>query len=258
MKNRYILMLSVLLMTAISAMAQHARFVSEGVIEFEKKINMYAKVKKSIDKENEAYMSKYYDQFVKSQPQFLTVKSNLLFANDKTLYTPIPITVTTQNSMYGDPNNNQPNIVFTDFSTRSSSVQKKVFEETFLIKDSIRPITWKLTGETREIAGYQCRRANGLMLDSIYVVAFYTDEITVSGGPESFSGLPGMILGVALPYENVTWFATLVSDKIVDKTQLKAPVKGKQINNKDLTARLNDLVKRWGDSAKRILNDYII
>jgi len=110
MINRYILMLSVLLMTAISAMAQHARFVSEGVIEFEKKINMYAKVKKSIDKENEAYMSKYYDQFVKSQPQFLTVKSNLLFANDKTLYTPIPITVTTQNSMYGDPNNNQPNI----------------------------------------------------------------------------------------------------------------------------------------------------
>jgi len=258
MMKRYIFMLIVLLMTTLAGMAQHARFVSEGVIEFEKKINMYAKVKKSIDKENEAYMSKYYDQFVKTQPQFMTVKSNLIFAADKSLYTPIPVTVTAQNSMYGDPNNNQPNVVFTDFSTRSSSIQKKVFEETYLIKDSIRPITWKLTGETREIAGYQCRRANGLMLDSIYVVAFYTDEITVSGGPESFSGLPGMILGVALPYENVTWFATLVSDKIVDKNVLKAPVKGKQMNNKDLTVRLNDLVKRWGDSAKRILNDFII
>lgn len=258
MMKRCILLLLTMLMFTISGMAQHARFVGEGVIEFEKKINMYAKVKKSIDKENEAYMSKYYDQFVKSQPQFLTVKSNLVFANDKTLFTPIPITVTAQNSMYGDPNNNQPNVVFTDFSTRSSSVQKKVFEETYLIKDSIRPITWKLTGETREIAGYQCRRANGLMLDSIYVVAFYTDEITVSGGPESFSGLPGMILGVALPYENVTWFATIVSDKIVDKNLLKAPLKGKQMNNKDLMVRLNDLVKRWGDSAKRILNDYII
>jgi len=258
MMNKLVFMLIALLVAGISGMAQHARFVGEGVIEFEKKINMYAKIKKSIDKENEAYMSKYYDQFVKNQPQFMTVKSNLIFAADKSLYTPVPVTVTTQNSMYGDPNNNQPNVVFTDFSTRSSSIQKRVFEETYLIKDSVRPITWKLTGETREIAGYQCRRANGVMLDSIYVVAFYTDEITVSGGPESFSGLPGMILGVALPYENVTWFATLVSDKSVDKNALKAPVKGKQMSNKDLKDRLNDLVKRWGDSAKRMLNDFLI
>lgn len=254
----YVLMAATLLITAISAKAQHARFVSEGVIEFEKKINMHAKIKKSIDKENESYMSKVYDQYVKTQPQFTTLKSNLIFAADKSLYSPVPVTVTAQNSMYGDPNTNQPNVVFTDFSAGSSAVQKKVFEETYLIKDNIRHIKWKLTGETREIAGYQCRRANGVMLDSIYVVAFYTDEITVSGGPESFSGLPGMILGVALPYENVTWFATLVSDKMVDKNVLKAPAKGKLMSNKDLMIKLDDLVKRWGDNAKRMLNDLII
>jgi GLPGLI family protein len=48
------------------------------------------------------------------------------------------------------------------------------------------------------IAGFNCRRANAMIMDSIYVVAFYTDEILTTGGPESFSGLPGMILGVAL------------------------------------------------------------
>jgi len=31
----------------------------------------------------------------------------------------------------------------------------------------------------------------------INAVAFYTDDIPVSGGPESFNGLPGMILQVA-------------------------------------------------------------
>ena len=31
----------------------------------------------------------------------------------------------------------------------------------------------------------------------INVVAFYKDDIPVSGGPESFNGLPGMILQVA-------------------------------------------------------------
>ncbi len=57
------------------------------------------------------------------------------------------------------------------------------------MQDSTRKITWKITDEMREIAGFSCRRANAIMLDSIYVVAFYTDQIPVSGGPESFSGL---------------------------------------------------------------------
>ncbi len=47
-------------------------------------------------------------------------------------------------------------------------------------------------------------------MDSIYVVAFYTDEILTTGGPESFTGLPGMILGIAIPHEHVSWFATKV------------------------------------------------
>ncbi|MGV3706145.1 MAG: GLPGLI family protein [Arcticibacter sp.] len=252
-------MMAALLLLGVSGMAQHARFVGEGVIEYEKKINMYAKIKKRINKENEMYMSKVYDQFVKNQPQFTTVKSNLVFTAAKSLYTPVVVTVNAQNSAFGmDPNGNQPNQVFTDFSSGMSTIQKSIFEETYLVKDSMRQITWKLTGETREIAGYQCRRANGLMLDSVYVVAFYSEEIPVSGGPESFGGLPGMILGVAIPYENVTWFATQVFDKTVDKAAIKAPQKGKLMTFSDLKKRLNELVKRWGDEARTMLFDYLI
>jgi GLPGLI family protein len=65
-------------------------------------------------------------------------------------------------------------------------------------------------------------------MDSIYVVAFYTDQIPVSGGPESFTGLPGMILGVALPYEHITWFATKVSEIPVDPKSLTLPATKKQ------------------------------
>ena len=90
--------------------------------------------------------------------------------------------------------------------------QKTVFEQTFLVEDTLRRIKWKITDETRPIAGFNCRRANALIMDSICVVAFYTDEILTTGGPESFSGLPGMILGIALPHEHITWFATKVED----------------------------------------------
>jgi GLPGLI family protein len=140
----------------------------------------------------------------------------------------------------------QNNTIYTDLQTETSIEQKKVFEETFLVKDSTRKIRWKITDETREIAGFTCRRANAIIMDSIYVVAFYTDKIPVSGGPESFTGLPGMILGVALPHENITWFATSVTDMTLEQKALLPPKKGKPVNNQGLKQTLQAATKDWG------------
>ena len=95
--------------------------------------------------------------------------------------------------------------------------EKKIYENSYFIKEKIPQIQWKWTDETRDIAGFQCRRANALILDSVYVVAFYTNQITTEGGPESFTGLPGMILGIAIPQLHTTWFAKSV---IVDNKNL--------------------------------------
>ena len=86
------------------------------------------------------------------------------------------------------------------------------------------------------------------MLDSIYVVAFYSDEIHVSAGPESFHGLPGMILGVAVPHENVTWFATKVTETVEPKP-LVPPKKGKEVNNKQLYDEIVKAISNVGDYA---------
>jgi GLPGLI family protein len=150
----------------------------------------------------------------------------------------------------------QNNTIFTDLTAKSVTMQKNVFEELFLVKDTTRKINWKITTETRDIAGYKCRRANALVMDSIYVVAFYTDEIAVSGGPESFSGLPGMILGVALPHENVTWFATKVSEIVVTAKAIAAPTKGKATNKKGLMDILKGATKDWGDYANSYLKAF--
>ena len=131
--------------------------------------------------------------------------------------------------------------------------QKKVFEELFLIQDSTRQIKWKITDENRVIAGFQCRRANAIIMDSIYVVAFYTDDIVAGGGPESFTGLPGMILGISLPHQHVTWFATKVSAQAVSTAQLKIPVKGKKVTNTTLKESLKERMKDWGKYMQRNL-----
>ncbi len=49
------------------------------------------------------------------------------------------------------------------------------------------------------------------------------------GGPESFAGLPGMIPGVALPHDNVTWFATRVMEIPVTPASLSPQLKGKPL-----------------------------
>ncbi len=133
-------------------------------------------------------------------------------------------------------------------SSNSVVAEKIIRGEQFLLKDSLRKITWRFTDETQEIAGYTCRRANGIMLDSIFIVAFFTDKIWMSSGPESFSGLPGMILKVALPAFNVIWTATKVTtDPPILPTAIVAPKKGDVVNNKQFNDKLKVASKNWGN-----------
>jgi len=225
-------------------LAQHKHFTTSGTIEFERKVNTYAVIAKTINKDNDAFLVPAFDAYKKNQPQFKTFKSTLFFSDNKTLFTPIEGETMVNAGFFNyNPMFSQNNVIYTDFSNNISIAQKKVFDETLLVNDSVRRIKWKITDETREIAGYTCRRANGIMLDSIYVVAFYTVEITVSGGPESFSGLPGMILGVALPHENVSWFATKVNDITPAPNTVVPPKKGQLMDNKGFKAKLQTAFK---------------
>ncbi|PST85125.1 GLPGLI family protein [Pedobacter yulinensis] len=248
---------SMMLLAATQLQAQNARFVSEGTIEFEKKVNMYAKIKARINKDNESFMQQAFDQYKRTQPQFKTFKTKLSFSKAQSLFSPIASDDDSKgNGFFGeDPSINMKNLILTDFNTGTSSSLKKIFEEQYLVKDSIRKINWKITDETRQIAGYDCRRANALVMDSIYVVAFYCDQIPVSGGPESFTGLPGMILGLALPHDNTSWFATKVTDAAVAEKDLvlTLPKKVKAVDNKGLKAALESGMKDWGEYGKPIV-----
>jgi len=259
MKAQKYIIIIILLISARSGFTQHTNFAFEGTIDFEKSTNMHAQIPRMINKDNEMFYRAAYDQYKTTQPQFRILKSTLAFSKDKTLFTPIepdagPRVMFNEQVAIAPQNN----IIYTDLAASKIIAQKTIYEEKFLVTDSIRKITWKITSETRDIAGYTCRRANAIMMDSIYVVAFYTDEIPVSGGPESFAGLPGMILGVALPHENVTWFAKLVTPKALPAGTIAAPKKGKPTDNNGLIATLKSVMKNWGDYAQGRLKAYLL
>jgi len=247
--------LTLFVLTGNTLVAQQARFVTSGAIEYEKTVNMYAVLKSDIDVDD-TFGQMAFDAYQKNNPQFKKLRSTLTFAENKSLYTPVVPDESARKM--GDIFAEQINTTYTDLATRTSIIHKEVYGEPFLVKDSVRKIKWKITDETREIAGYTCRRANGLIMDSVYVVAFYTNKIPVSGGPESFTGLPGMILGVALPHENMTWFATKVTDAPISATTISPPKKGKPTNQKQLYETLKGVMKNWGKSGPYELKLFLL
>jgi GLPGLI family protein len=234
---------------AIALMAQHlpaqAVFLSKGKIEFERRTNIWAGLTGS-----------FADEIKKSVPQYKTTYFDLIFDGDKAIYKPGRETDNKPVPFYNTPAND--NEVYSNFASDQSVAQKKVFEKTFLIQDSLRHAKWKIKNDFREIAGFNCRRATTIIMDSVFVVAFYTDEITVPGGPESFSGLPGMILGLVINRVHTSWYATKVEVNAVDTKQITPPTKGNKTTDVQLKDELHTLMKNWGDYAQRYIWNIMI
>lgn len=150
------------------------------------------------------------------------------------------------------------NVVYNDYKTGITISQKPVFEETFLMQDSLLKIKWKITSDLRNIAGYDCRKAIGVINDSIAVFAFYTDELLINGGPEGVHGLPGMILGMGIPRLHATWFATKVEVFDINMKPVVAPGKGRKVNRMDMMTRLKKLADEWGTYGSKMLINFVI
>lgn len=241
MKIKYLLIV-IDLLTIAQVHGQQPNVLASGKIEFEKKLNLYSQ----FDDDNS-----WTIEFKKRIPQFKTTYFDLSFTETKTFYQPGRDN-TDNNKLWEQPS--EDNIIYTDLEKKTAVSQKRVFEKTFLVEDSSRNIHWKITDEKRVIAGFECRRANAIIMDSIYIVAFYTDEIATPGGPESFCGLPGMILGLAIPHEHVSWFATKLYAKVTTKeSDFKIPTKGIKITKAGLQQNLRSNLKNWGKYGERYI-----
>lgn len=242
--KKYLLLSFSLLVFHYSLFAQDV-FISKGKIEFEKRVNLYKNIDDQRDNNEEGGFD-WIGEMKKQMPEFNVTYFNLYFDRDKTMYKPGREVVTAQKIPDWFKGPASDNVVFCDLQTDKSTTQKTVYESTFLIQDSLRKAKWKITNDTREIAGFKCRKATTVIMDSVFIVAFYTDQITTSGGPESFNELPGMILGLVVPRLHATWYATKVELTEPSVADLTAPAKGRKANNEELVEKLKSTMKDWG------------
>ena len=213
---------------------QAQQFITKAEIEYEVKANF----KKTMG-------SGSFLEMIDNLPQYKTGYYNFTFADNKSIY---------KFDRWNDESKRIPdwwkksdeeNIWYCDYSTGQLNMQKNIDGTNLNIKDTIKKLNWKITNENRVIAGFNCRKAVATIFDSVYVFAFYTDEIVISGGPCSINGLPGMILGVTIPRLFTSWIATKVMLNNVDEKEIKPTSARKSYDLKFLETTIIDREKDW-------------
>lgn len=235
----------------LGAFGLKAQFKSQGSIEFTRTENK--RLGFQLEASDETKKASYYSEILKN----LSTKSmsffKMNFNKDQTVYY-FDKDEKKENNMWGGKSAAE-NTVVQDLKNDKLTASKSMFDNTYLIEDSLQHFQWKIYDEVRDIAGYSCRKATTVICDSVVVIAFYTDQIMVSSGPESFGGLPGMILGLAIPRLYTSWFATAVTDQQqttdADQKMLKGKPRKSTIDN--LVKNLSESTKDWGPWGNPIL-----
>ncbi|MBB2148766.1 GLPGLI family protein [Pedobacter gandavensis] len=235
--------LACLLIFSISFTAVKAQqlFIRNGTIIFEKKVNVQRQWAESgLSEEARERMKKY--------------KINhweFSFDSSKSIFRPSKKEEeSNENSFFGSIEESE-NELYANYDQQKRIIKKKIWGEDYLLNDSIPKVEWKIMHDIRNIAGYDCRKAVGIINDSVYVVAFYTDEILLKGGPEGFSGLPGMILGLAIPRYFSTWFATKVTPYTEQSLAINPPSKGKKTDTPKEFNKLIEILTRYEQPQKQ-------
>jgi GLPGLI family protein len=205
----------------------------------------------------------------------------LLFGNNQSIWQVIPNPDGDNNTFTGGGGNvvvrmaGNNDVIYHDFATAKRTDQRELFEKEFLVTDSIRKLSWKLSEETKTVLDRTVRKAtsqrinprmqmtmeNGEMkrqevMDTSNIVAWFTSDITVPAGPQEFQGqLPGLILELNINNGRTIYKAVELSAKI-NASNIKEPKGGKRITADEFTKereKLMEEMRRNNPGGNRII-----
>ena len=116
----------------------------------------------------------------------------------------------------------------------------------YLIEDTIATPKWRILNDLKEVAGHICM--NAVMVDTLRkqrIVAWFAQDMLHNGGPESFHGLPGMILEIDVNDGAMILTADLIEmKKLSNELDPPAKLKGKKIKQADYEKIVKDQIKQ--------------
>lgn len=238
--------------------AQFAYFPAKGTIYFEKTDHPKARIRQMMNSQSNNRGGGFWGN-IEQMPETRVSQYVMKFDQTQSLMqNVVDKSESTSNTSGRSRNNNRPGgqmrinmggggvfssneqkVYYQNIKTSQSKVQIEL-DEVYVLEDSLQEITWRFTDEYRQIAGYDCRRVNGATKDSLYLVAFYTDQIPLGSGPILAHGLPGMILGLAIPEMHINYWATKVEFSNEDVSRNWEDKKAKSLKTNDFA----DLILR--------------
>ena len=157
------------------------------------------------------------------------------------------------------------------------------FSKRFLVSEDMEPSQWEMGTETKKIGQYTCYKAilvkedknidwgsifsrgsnkkkdstntkeNKPVKKMLTVTAWYTPQIPVSTGPDTYYGLPGLIL--ELNAGRTTMLCTEVAINTQEALEIEAPNKGKEVSrdeyNKIVKVKTAELKERFQSRGAR-------
>ena len=164
--------------------------------------------------------------------------------------------------------------LFKNFTTSLTTQATELGGKNFLIIDTIKKAPWKITAETKQILGVNCRKATRKVLQpvrqtrtlnfnrnssttavadttkppapkEIEVVAWFAETILAPVGPDSYGQLPGVILELNVD-DGTTVYTALEVKQTVDAKELKEPKKGKKVTKQEYGQLQRELFQNQG------------
>ncbi|GAA5032095.1 GLPGLI family protein [Marivirga lumbricoides] len=164
---------------------------------------------------------------------------------------------------------NNGGFLYKNIAEKRYERQEDLMGKSFIIKDSLPVYEWQLTNERKQIGAYNCQKAiyskitevkkfstemeeMEVSIDTIKTEAWFTMDIPVSNGPESYYGLPGLILEVKTGKRVVICTKIVLNPK--EEVDIEKPKKGKVMDSKSFhqlsEEKMKEMMKRYsGDGG---------
>jgi len=220
---------------------------NEGVILFEEKVNVHRGLPP--DAEDMKAMI----------PEFRIHQSELLFNATESLYRNVEEEEEDEPAEGGGVTMRiqRPEVIFyRNFTAKRKTDFREFMGKYYLIEDTLAGGNWKLTGQSKQVLGYNCMSAT--TTDTVRkreITAWFTDALSLSAGPQNFGQLPGMILEIDINNGEVLISAKKVEFKKLKKGELEAPKKGEKITDAEFQKKLADMLRENGGRSMRIIRN---
>ncbi len=244
MKN-VILIIGVL----ISLLAAHTLFAQqEGIVYYEMKVNMHRNLPP-----DRAEMKEMI-------PEFNVHQYKLAFKGEESYYKNVD---EEEEEEFSDAGGNMRvrmripmNEYYVNRKSAKSITLQEFFGKKFLIEDSIKILPWKLTGETKKVLDYDCRKATYYIEDRKQtIVAWYAEKLPLYFGPEAYNSLPGAILQLDVNDGERVITAKNISFQSLAKGDLVIPSKGQKTTEADFRKMVEEQRRRMGGGGNVIIRN---